>query len=78
MNLSEWETIEIDPKEWGTTGEYAKEFNISRQRVNQLIHKGQAGECKLVQMPSGANAGGVWFIKKPFQKIDTKVKHERS
>jgi hypothetical protein len=49
---------------WGTVGEAAAHYGVTRQRINQLIAKGGFAGARLVKMPRGA----VWYLPFPFQR----------
>ena len=51
---------------WGTVGEAALHYGVTRQRINQLIAKGAFGGARLVEMPRGA----VWYLPFPFARTE--------
>jgi hypothetical protein len=60
-----------DPKgnpNWGTITEASRYFGLSRQRIHQLIVKGEMGECRKVSMLGAPASGEIWLIKKPFSR----------
>ena len=51
---------------WGTVGEAAAHYGVTRQRINQLIAKGGFTGARLVDMPRGA----VWYLPFPFARTE--------
>ena len=56
------------PQRYATVRECADYLKVTRQRVHQLIQKGQLGKCKKVDTPSGT----AWLIPYPFDRTPRK------